>query len=148
MEFGLILLVFLPFVVAASEFYRLSLSDQALARATHLAAMAAGRDPGNCEGAVRNAFQSDSLARWLFDRNDDGRIGFVSGEGPSGGSDEEVRIEVEADDGDLSNGIDFSNPNCGVPGSWIRVRVVVPVRSTVAFRDVMRQRVSWAMNQE
>ena len=147
-EFGLILLVFFPLIVAAGEFYRLSLYDQALARATHLAARAAGSDPSGCEEAVRNAFQRDSLAIWLFDRDSDGQIGFVFGSGPDGSTDQEVRLDIAADDGDISNGVHFNSPDCGGAGSWIRVRAVVPIRSNLAFRNVMRQRVSWALNQE
>ena len=147
MEFGLTLLVFLPLLFAVGEFYRLSLCDQALARATHLAARAAGSDPTNCEQAVRSAFEGDALAGWLFDRNDDGSIGFVSGTGPNGTSAQEVRIDISSDDGDLSNGVDFTGSLCGNAGSWIRINAVVPVRARFAFRDVLRQRVGWALNQ-
>lgn len=143
----MILLVFFPLVFAVGEFYRLSLCDQALARATHLAARAAGGDPANCEQAVRTAFEDDFLAGWLFDRDDNGEIGFVSGEGPDGSPEQEVRIEINADDGDVSNGVAFTIPQCGTSGSWIRIRIVVPVRARFAFRDVLRQRVSWALNQ-
>lgn len=138
----------LPLLFGVGEFYRLSLSDQALARAAHLAARAAGTDPGNCEQAARAAFEGDSLAGWLFDRDDDGTIGFVSGGGPDGSAGQEVRIDISSDDGDVSNGVDFTGSQCGNPGSWIRVRVVVPVRARFAFRDVLRERVSWAVNQQ
>ena len=147
-EFGLTLLVLLPLLFAVGEFYRLSMHDQALARATHVAARAAGSNPSDCEQAVRAAFESVSLARWFFDQDNDGQIGFVSGNGPDGSADQEVRIDITSDDGDISNGVDFSEPQCGVAGSWIRIRAVVPVRSGFALRNVLRQRESWALNQE
>lgn len=151
LEFGLTLLVFFPLLFAVGEFYRLSLCDQALARATHLAARAAGSDPANCEQAARTAFQGDSLAGWLFDRDASGSIGFVSGEGPDGSAGGEVRIDIDANadlspDGD-SGGLNFNAALCGDPGNWIRIRAVVPVRARFAFREVLRQRVSWALNQ-
>ncbi|MCY3620821.1 MAG: hypothetical protein OXH68_03810 [Gammaproteobacteria bacterium] len=146
-EFGLTLLVFLPLLFAVGEFYRLSLCDQALARGAHLAARAAGGDPDNCASAARAAFEGDSLAGWLFDRNDDGSIGFVSGAGPDGSSAQEVRIDISSDDGDLSNGVDFADSLCGSEGSWIRVEIVVSVRARFTFQEMPRKQVSWAVNQ-
>ena len=147
LEFGLTLLVFLPLLFAVGEFYRLSLCDQALARGVHLAARAAGSDPENCAQAARAAFEDDLLAGWIFDRDDDGSIGFVSGAGPDGSSAQEVRIDISSDDGDLSNGVDFAGSACGDSGSWIRIEAVVSVRARFAFRDILRKRVSWALNQ-
>lgn len=141
------LLVLLPLLFAVGEFFRLSLSDQGLARATHLGAQAAGSNPADCDEAVRNAFRDDSMARWLFDRDGDGQIGFVTGSGPDGSPGSEVRIDIAADDGDVSNGVEFNVPSCGAGGSWIEVRAVVPIRAGFAFRDVRREHVSWAMNQ-
>lgn len=141
------MLVLFPVLVAAGEFYRLSLSDQALARATHLAAVAASRNPLVCEFAARNAFAEDSLAAWLFDRDDNGRLGFVSGQGPDGSADEEVRIDIVADNGDASDGVVFDQTLCGASGSIIRVRAVVPVRLPFGLRTIGRERVSWALNQ-
>jgi len=146
-EFGLTLLVFFPLLFAVGEFYRLSLCDQALARGVHLAARAAASDPENCAQAARTAFEGDSLAGWIFDRDDDGSIGFVSGAGPDGSSAQEVRIDISSDDGDLSNGVDFAGSLCGNAGSWIRVEVVVSVRARFAFQEIPRKRVGWAMNQ-
>lgn len=146
-EFALALLVLLPLAVAAGEFYRLSLSDQALARAAHVAALAAGRDPARCELAARDGFETVDTAIWLFDRDDDGNIGFVSGQGPDGSSGQEVRIDIVADDGDVSNGVVFDQPLCGVAGSMIRVRAVVPVRMPFGLRPIGRERVTWAVNQ-
>ena len=147
-EFSLTLVVLLPLLFAVGEFFRLSMADQSLARATHLGAMAAGRNPADCEQAVRNAFENDAVASWLFDRDGNGRIGFVTGTGPDGSAGEEIRIDIAADDGDVSNGVEFDVPLCGVGGSWIEVRAVVPVRSGFALRSVLREHVSWALNQE
>ena len=146
-EFALILLVMAPLMVAVAEFYRLSLSDQVLARATHVAALAGARDPANCETAVRDAFAGHGLAAWLFDRNDDGRLGFVTGSEPDGSANSEVRIDI-ASDIDLSDGVDFAGPLCGTPGSWIRVRSRVGVRVRFGLSNVMRESVGWAVNQE
>ncbi|MCY3596307.1 MAG: hypothetical protein OXG71_02560 [Rhodospirillales bacterium] len=145
-EFALILLVVLPLMVAVGEFYRLSLYDQVLARATHVAAAAGGRDPANCETAVRDAFANHAMAAWLFDGNDDGAIGFVSGTDPDGTAASEVRIDI-ASDVDLSDGVDFAGALCGTAGSWIRVEARVGVRMPFRFGRIMRQRVGWAVNQ-
>ncbi|MDE0658795.1 MAG: hypothetical protein OXI79_04005 [Gammaproteobacteria bacterium] len=146
-EFALILLVMAPLMVAVAEFYRLSLCDQVLARATHLAALAGARDPGNCETAVRDAFADHGLAGWLFDRNGDGTLGFVTGSEPDGSAASEVRIDI-ASDVDLSDGVDFAVSLCGTPGSWIRVRSRVEVRVRFGLSNVMRESVAWAVNQE
>lgn len=142
------MLVFFPLLLAVGEFYRLSFIDQALARASHRAATAAGRDPGNCEQAARAAFAGDSVAGWLFDRDNDDRIGFVAGGLPDGTPEQEAGLVIGSDDGDVSNGVVFDQPDCGVAGSWIQVRAVVPVRARFAFREIRRQRMSWAVNQE
>ena len=146
-EFALILLVMAPLMVAVAEFYRLSLCDQVLARATHLAALAGARDPGNCETAVRDAFAGHGLAAWLFDRNGDGTVGFVTGTDPDGSAASEVRIDI-ASDMDLSDGVDFTGSLCGTPGSWIRVQSKVEVRVRFGLATVVRQQAAWAVNQE
>lgn len=145
-EFALILIVMLPLVIAVGEFYRLSLSDQIQARATHLAALAGARDPDNCETAVQGAFASHGLAAWFFDSDGDGTIGFVSGTDPSGSAGSEVRIDI-ASDADLSDGVDFAGTLCGPPGSLIRVRSKVQIRAQLGFGRVIREQVGWAVNQ-
>lgn len=146
-EFALAFFVLLSLLVAAGEFYRLSLFDQALAQATHEAALAAGRDSGRCELAAQDGFAAVAMAVWLFDRDDDGTIGFVSGQGPDGSMNQEIRIDIAADDGDMSNGVDFDRPLCGAAGSMIRVRTVAPVRMPFTRRMIERERVTWALNQ-
>lgn len=148
-EYTVVLLVFVAFMTTVAEFYRISLVDQVLARATHDAAIAAGRDPARCEDAVKSAFTENRVARWLFDRDDSGAIGFAMGSGaaPDGTSLQEIRVAVAADDGSLANGVDFSTPNCGTNGSWIRVHSTVPVRPRFATGTILRWHTSWAVNQ-
>ena len=146
-EFGLVLLVFATFLTFVGEFYRLSLVDQALARATQLGATAAGSDPDRCADAARRAFAGDRLAQWLLDLDGDGGIGFVVGAGPDGSGGQEVRMDIAADDGVIATGVDFTTPLCGVAGSWIRVRVVVPVRMRFGAGTILRRYDGWALNQ-
>ena len=135
-EFALILLAILPLFLAVGEFYRLSLCDQALARATHLAALGASRNPGNCQQAARDGFVEHGLARWLFDADGDGAIG-----------NSEVRLDIAADDGDVANGVAFDQSLCGNSGSWIRVTASVSLRAPFGTGTVLRRHESWAANQ-
>ena len=146
-----ILVLFAP----AGEFFRLSFIDQTLARATHLAARAAGSDPSNCLAAVKRAFEGDGAARWLLDLDGNGEIGVASGnEGwPDSSPTEEVQVGVSWD-GDLSDDEEWSETGCGDPGSWIRVRARVRVQpwfgpARVLWDDegIGRQHESWARNQ-
>lgn len=147
-EFGLILLVLLPLFFAVGEFYRLSLCDQALARATHLAAMAASRNPSDCETAARLGFGQHGLAAWLFDQDGDGTISFGREGEPGESGVSEVGMEISADDGDLSNGVSFDDEACGDEGSWIQVRTVASVRAPFGTGTLLRGHTSWAVNQE
>lgn len=146
-EFVLVLTVLIPVIVTAAEFGRVSLGDQALARATHRAALAAGQTPADCERQARDAFEDDAVALWLFDADDNGRISFVTGIAPDTAAGQEVRLDISADDGDVANGVTFDQALCGVPGSWIRVQASARVRSLFALGDMVRQRASWALNQ-
>ena len=157
-EFVLILLISILVLFApAGEFFRLSLIDQTLARATHLAARAAGSDPSNCEAATKRAFEGDGAARWLLDLDGNGEIGVVSGDGdeewPDGSSTQEVQVGVSWD-GDLSDDEEWSETGCGDPGSWIRVRARVrvqpwfgPARMFWDDEGIGREHESWARNQ-
>lgn len=146
-EFVLVLMVMLPVTFAAGEFGRVSLCDQALARATHRAAVAAGMNADDCENQAREAFAGDAVARWLFDFDDDGAIGFVTGTAPDLDAGREVRLDIVSDDRDVSNGVDLSTPGCGEPGSWIRVEAWVPIRGRFGIGDIVRRHASWALNQ-
>lgn len=158
-EFAIVLTGSLALLVPVAEFLRLSLFDQTLARATHLAAQAASESPGTCEDSVKGAFQpreGETLIGWLLDAHDDGAVGVSLKDGwPSADQPaDEVRVAVDADD-DATNGLDWDPTvvSCGTPGAWIRVRsrVVVMPWSPVAramFPDgFSREHVSWARNQ-
>ena len=154
-EFVLILIVSLMLFAPVGEFLRLSLIDQTLARATHEVARAAGAaGPGGCEQAIVDAFQTDQAARWLFDRNEDGRVGVLRiDDWPDGSSDQEVQVTILADD-DLTDSTSFEVVSaCGDPGSWISVRARIVVRPWFGplrplWPDgIRRQFESWARNQ-
>lgn len=146
-EFVLVLMVMLPVTFTAGEFGRVSLSDQILARATHRAATAAGRNAADCEIEARETFAADAIARWLFDANDDGLLGFVTGAVPDPDAGGEVRLDIAADDGDVSNGIDFAAVGCGEAGAWIRAEATVPIRAPFGTGLIVRRHAAWAMNQ-
>ena len=155
MEFVLILMASLALFLPIGEMFRISMYDQALARATHQGARAAAADPANCETAIVEAFQADRLARWLLDLNNDSRIDIVSRQSdwPEVSAGEEVQITVVAD-ADLFDGDDWEVAgSCGSAGSWIRVRSRVVIQpGFAALRllwpgGVRRQQQSWARNQ-
>lgn len=142
------LLVFFTFMTIVTELYRVSFIDQTLARATHLGALAAGRDPTSCETAVQQVFQNDRVAAWLFDDNGDSTIGFSAGTNPDGSSGQEVGLEVTSDNGRIADGVTFDVPSCGTAGSWIEVRATVPVRPQFRLGGtLLRHYRSWALNQ-
>lgn len=155
-EFALILMGSLAFFGPVGEFYRLSLIDQTLARATHLGARAAGADPGLCQSAVAAAFNADLMALWLLDTNDDGTIGVALMDDlswPDGSPAEEVAITVAVDE-DLFDGGDWATTaGCGTSGSWIELRARIVVQPwfgllrTLWPDGIRRQRESWARNQ-
>ncbi len=146
-EFVLVLMVMLSVAFAAGEFGRVSLADQVLARATYSAAVAAGRNADDCENQARAAFAGDAVALWLFDLDDDGQIGFVSGAAPDPDAGGEVRLDIAADDAVVFNGVVFGTAGCGDPGSWIRVEASVTIRTRFGTGDIVRRRASWALNQ-
>ncbi len=148
-EYALVLLLFLAFVTIVAQLYRVSLIDQTLARATHLGALAAGRDPTACEAAVQDAFENDRVAVWLFDGDGDNAIGFTTGANPDGTPGQEVGLEINSDNGTLTDGVDFDDlSRCGTAGSWIEVRATVPVQLWGPRGGVLlREYRSWALNQ-
>ena len=146
-EYALTLVVSMGAITAIAEFYRLSLMEQALARATHLAVRASSAEPWRCMAAAQEAFEADGLASWLLDRNSDGSIGFVTGTDPDGTSDSEVRIDITAD-GTISDGVAFTSSLCGSDGAWINLRATVAVRASFSTNPVLLTDESWAMNQE
>ena len=157
-EFAIVMMGALALFVPVGEFYRLSLFDQALARATHEAARAAAADPANCEQAIQDAMHADRLALAMLDLDEDGTIGIVvnpaNADGwPSGSSTEEVLVTVVADN-DLFDGVDWDvTGGCGAPGSWIEVRSRMVVRpwsgplQAMWSQGIRLYQENWARNQ-
>ena len=157
-EFVIVMMGAFALLAPVGEFYRLSLFDQALARATHEGARAAAADPANCEKAIVDAFHADGLALAMLDLNEDGSIGIVANPvnpygWPNGSSAEEVQVTVVADD-DLFDGVDWNvTGGCGSSGSWIEVRSRIVVRPwfgplrALWSNGIRRQQESWARNQ-
>ena len=156
LEFALVLLGSLSLLIPMSEFLRLSLFDQALARATHQAALAASGDPGNCEARITGVFQprdGETLIGWLLDAHDDGAVGVALADDWPDPNDaaREVVVAVGWDD-NPNNGLDWAD-GCGRPGAWIRVRSRIVVRPWFLFAQTLwpdgfsREHVSWARNQ-
>ena len=158
-EFLLVMLGALSLLLPVAEIYRLSLFDQALARATHEGARAAAADPIACGAAVTAAFNGNSLARWLFDLNGDGTIGVAAQPAsadlwPAGSATDEAHITVVADE-NLFDGVDWEVAGCGASGSdgWIQVRSRIVVDPWAAPLRLVwpdgfrRQQQSWARNQ-
>ncbi len=145
-EFAMVLLVFFTFMLIVSELYRVSLIDQTLARATHRGALAAGRNPADCETAAQEALAEDRVALWLFDANGDDVIGFHAGTNPDGTPNQEVGLEIASYDGELADGVVFNMPGC--VGSWIEVHAAVPVRPLFRRgRTLMREYRGWSVRQ-
>ena len=154
-EFFLILMASLALFLPVGEMLRISMYDQALARATHQGARAAAADPTKCETAIVEAFQADRFARWLLDQNNNDRVDIVArpSSWPDASAGEEVQITVVADS-DLFDGVDWEIAGrCGPAGSWIRVRSRVVIEPGMAPLRLLwpgglrRQHQSWARNQ-
>lgn len=146
----------LLFFGPVGEFFRLSLIDQTLARATHEAARAAAADPHNCATAIADALADDDAASWLLDVDDDGSIGIEAGttDWPDNSSTSEVRIGVSWDS-NLADGVSWTTgAGCGPDGSWMRVRAAIvvqpwfgPARAVWPNGGFRREHTSWARNQ-
>ena len=143
-EFAMILVMLVALSVFVGELHRVALIDVALARATHRAALAAGRAGANCQAAFEREFARDGLARWLLDVDSSGSLDFAVG-GTPGKAD--INLEFLADDGVIQNGVAFGN-GCGAQrGSWMSVRASVSVRTRFGARRVARRVESWAVYQ-
>lgn len=144
LEYTLMLLLFLIVLSFAGEFCRISLFDQALARATHLATVAASQERDRCGQAFAEAFADDALARWLLDQDDNGSIEFQIGRvAPPG----EVLVVFSSDDGVVSNAVQFEQGNgCGAPGSWLDVRTFISIRTRFGTSEIPRAARAWAVN--
>ena len=158
-EFVLILLASLSLFGVAGELFRISMIDQALARATHQSARAiAGLADGGtaCEAAVQGVFDTDVGARWLFDRNGDGTVGIVFSYGPAWPAvtlSDEIAVAISWDDDPDAN-VDWSDTTtgaCGGDGSWLRIRsrfAIQPWFGPVRpfWGEMRRQHESWGRN--
>ncbi|MCZ0941680.1 MAG: hypothetical protein OXJ53_01340 [Gammaproteobacteria bacterium] len=139
-EFVMIMFVALALVTPLAEFLRLSMIDQALARATHNAALAVQGNPANCQAEIESAFEDDLLAGWLLDADDDGSVTIrvpdtrAAADGPLGA--EEVLVVVDWDDPrDGAVCWDSQSAGCadtgcaafGVDHGWLQLRARVGV---------------------
>ena len=155
-EYLLVLMLSLSLFIPLAEFLRLSLFDQALARATHQAARAAAGSPpadaAACRDRVTGVYQSrdgDTLIGWLFDANDDDRVDVAYGDGWPAGAEVQVALSGAAD-----LGADVAawawGPGCAPGGSLTVLRSRVVVRGWSVFARAMwpngfsREHVSWA----
>ena len=133
------LLATLPIVWAIFDFANMTLQDQLVARATHNAAQAAGREPQNCENAVeRVLYPTRGVLFWVLNNN---KIGASAGTITP----DELDYTITADNGDLGDGVDFNRPGCGTPGSWIEVRATVP--TTIATIQFDREYTGWSIHE-
>ena len=154
-EFLIVLMGSLSLLVPMAEFLRMSLFDQALARATQQAARAlASSTPAN-QGLPRVAgvFQpraGETLIGWLLDLDGDGQVDVRDGAGwPAAG----VEVQVACSGADSLVGAmgSWAWGACGAPGgalTVVRARMVVPYWSgftrTVLGNGLAREHVSWA----
>ena len=152
-EFLIVLMGSLSLLVPLAEFLRMSLFDQALARATQQAARVAASVPASqCLARVSAVFQpraGETLVGWLLDTNGDGRVDVRDGAGwPAAGVEVQVASSGVPDMGAAVG--PWSWGACGSGGSLtvLRARMVVPYWSgftrTVLGNGLPREHVSWA----
>ena len=141
------------------EFLRISLIDQTLARATHLAAraVATATSSTGCHTLASRAISNDGAAG-LLDRNNDGALS-VDVETETGWPDPvagtDVQLHISWDE-DPSDGVDYSDTvgtGCGDAGSWLRVRSRIavrpwfgPFRTMVSAEGIVLRHESWGRN--
>jgi len=140
-EFVLVLSSSFALFAFVGEILRLSFIDQTLARVTYLGARAVATMPtdSGCEAVVKNVFQDDRVADWLFDANNDGEFaGVVAGTSGFGTGAEEVKVAITWDDDPYDGVDDGVAGSCGGPGSWLKVRSEVFVEPWFApFRPLV-----------
>ena len=157
-EFGLALLVAMILFSLAGEILRLSMINQTLARATHLAARAVATAETNigCHVRASNAVSND-YAAGLLDSNDDGTVAVqvetaATTSAPVAGT--EVQLAISWDQNPV-DGIDFSDAvgsGCGDTGSWLRIRSRIAVRPWFglfrvwAANGIVLRHESWGRN--
>ena len=145
--------------VPVGELIRISLFDQVLAEATHLAARAAASDPDNseqqaCQDAIRAAFPRARLAG-LLDQDDSGVLDITFGDtgadpDPNAPAPPAPDVEVEVEFMELLPTTGWS-ADCGTPGSLIRVTATIEVEpwspAHLFWDGVTRRAISLARNQ-
>ena len=158
-EFGLVLLIAMSLFALLGEFLRISMIDQTLARATHLATRAAATSPNNngCQAAASRAITNDYASRWLLDSNDDGTISFHVATSATSTplANAEVQLIMSWDQ-DPADGIDYSDTvanGCGDTGSWLRVQSRIAVlpwyglfRTWTGTDGIVLRHESWGRN--
>lgn len=158
-EFALVFLASLSLFGVAGEIYRISMIDQTLARATHLSAEAiAGLPNGNndCEDTIKDVFNSDVGASWLFDRDGDDSVDIdftYNANWPAVTLTDEIGVAISWDD-DPESGVDWSDAtsgSCGGDGSWLRLRSRFAVEPWFAparpfWGTMHRSHESWGRN--
>ena len=158
-EFALVLFIAIALFAFIGEFLRISMIDQALARATHVAARAVSTatTTSGCHAIASNAIQNDRGSNWALDSNGDGTIAFhveTTTGWPDPTNAGEVLMVITWDD-DPSDTVDWSDgvgTSCGDTDSWLRLRTRVsvrpwfgPFRAAVPGGIVLRHE-SWGRN--
>ena len=154
------LMIALTLFAFAGEVLRISMIDQTLARATHLAARAIATAPSSagCHALANTAISADRASAWLLDSDDDGTIVFdvATATGwPVAVDGTEVQLTVSWDQ-NPADGIDYSDTvgsGCGDTGSWLRVRSRIAVRpwyglfrTWIAAEGIVLRHESWGRN--
>lgn len=158
-EFALTLFVAVALFAFIGEFLRISMIDQALARATSVAARAVAATPAAnaCRAAASDAIRRDAASNWALDSDNDGTIA-THIEAATGWPDPsnagEVLMVITWDD-DPAGGVDWSDAagtGCGGTDSWLRLRTRIavqpwfgPFRAATPNGIVLRHE-SWAKN--
>lgn len=160
-EFALVLFVAMTVFAFIGEFLRISMIDQALARATHMAsrAVATATTSVGCHAVATDAINEDLGSNWALDSNNDGIIEFhvETTDGwpdPTNAGEVLIAISWDTDPAD-AGGVDWSDATgsgCGGTDSWLRVRTRIAVRPWFApFRaavpgGIVLRHESWGRN--
>ena len=149
--------------VPVGEMIRISLFDQVLAEATHLAARAAASDPANndqqaCQAAIQDAFPQARLAG-LLDQDDSGAVDITFGNTSANPDPNAPAPDPNAPAADVQVGVqfkelfagDWTDDGCGTPGSLIRVIATIEVKpwspAHLFWDGVTRRAIGLARNQ-
>ena len=158
-EFALVLFVAMAIFAFIGEFLRISMIDQALARATHVAARAVATATTSigCHAVATAAINEDLPSNWALDSNNDGTIEFhvETADGwpdPANAGEVLIAISWDADPADAVDWSDATGTGCGGTDSWLRLRTRIavrpwfgPFRAAVPNGIVLRHE-SWGRN--